>query len=288
MLTRHSANAQSFMPEDYLLAKRESKVNSINLLLFGVVLCAVVGAFFVTHRQWNAVRAKQQAINAEYATEAEKIEQLKLLDTQKQEMLEKAEITTALIEKVPRSILLAEVVNRMPERVTLAELELKSRRIREEAPKKAAAAGPKSLSASNSKSGGKGGKNAKDAPPPKPRPPKMEFTLSIQGLAATDQDVAEYHAALKESGLLDRVDLVSTEGTRIQDSPVRRFRIEAQISQTADARAVTPLVVPRLKAANQLGGRPSTEGFFKPASAGSGQGTVTAVPSGGGSSGGER
>lgn len=287
MLTRHSANAQSFMPEDYLLARRESKVNSINLLLFGVVLCAVVGAFFVTHRQWNAVRAKQQAINAEYATEAEKIEQLKLLDTQKQEMLEKAEITTALIEKVPRSILLAEVVNRMPERVTLAELELKSRRIREEAPKKSAAAGPKSLSASNAKSAGKAGKNAKDAPPPKPRPPKMEFTLSIQGLAASDQDVAEYHAALKECGLLERVDLVSTEGTRVQDTPVRRFRIEAQISQTADARSVTPLNVPRLKSPTQLGARPSAEGFFQPPSA-TGTAPVTAVPTGGQNAGGER
>ncbi|MCA3005944.1 MAG: PilN domain-containing protein [bacterium] len=287
MLTRQSANAQSFMPEDYLLARRESKANSINLLLFGVVLCAVVGAFFVTHRQWNTVRAQQQAINAQYATEAEKIEQLKLLDTQKQDMLEKAEITTGLIEKVPRSILLAEVVNRMPERITLAELELKSRRIREEAPKKPAAAGPKSLSASNTKQGGKGGKggkNTKEAAPPKPRPPKMEFTLSIQGLAASDQDVADYHASLKECGLLERVDLVSTEGTRVQDVPVRRFRIEAQLSQSADARSVIPLSVARLRTPAQLGTRPAAESFFRPA----GPGQVSTAPTGGQNAGGER
>src|SRR6185436_1057254 len=118
----------SFLPQDYVARKAEMRANLICLGLFGVVMFCVVAAFFVTNRQWLQVRRNQQAITTQYTQEAIKIEQLKQLEKQKNEMMEKAEITTALIEHVPRSILLAELITRMPDDITLLELTLVSKR----------------------------------------------------------------------------------------------------------------------------------------------------------------
>src|SRR5215813_10519693 len=105
----------SFLPEDYLLRKKERRSNMISLSLFCIVMFGVIAAFFVTSRQWNDVKTRQAKINTEYTAESKKIDQLNVLEAQKREMMEKAEITAALIERVPRSILLAEIINRMPE-----------------------------------------------------------------------------------------------------------------------------------------------------------------------------
>lgn len=240
----------SFLPEDYLRRKAETRANIINLLLFGVVMFCVSAAFFVTNQQWGSVRSVQGEINKEFTAETAKIDQLKLLETQKAEMVEKAEITSALLERVPRSILMAELINRMPEKLTLTEFELKSSRQKEiKPPSKTPAAQPKSLS-------GKAGAGKNDPPPPapKPRPPKIDFALTLTGLAASDDEVANYHAKLKECPLLDKVELLSAKEVKVEDVAMREFKIEAIIRPTADARAIEPLQVPRLKAPKRVVG----------------------------------
>jgi Tfp pilus assembly protein PilN len=228
----------SFLPEDYLNQRAETKANIINLILFGVVLFGVIGAFFVTNRQWASVRAKQTEINAQFSAEAPKIDQLKALSTQKAEMLEKAEVTTALIERVPRSILLAELINRMPERLTLSDIQVASRRLADPLPKTAQPGGaPKSLSSTP----------ASDGTPAKPKPPRYQYTITLIGLSASDEDVADYQAALKDCPLITGVDLASSMEQKVNDVPLRKFRIEATIRSDADARRIEPLQVPRLR-----------------------------------------
>ena len=46
----------SFLPEDYLRRKADSRALIINLLLFGGMLTVVVGAFVVTNREDQKVR----------------------------------------------------------------------------------------------------------------------------------------------------------------------------------------------------------------------------------------
>src|SRR5262245_51862205 len=131
---RTDAGNSSFLPQDYVARKAELRANLLCLALFGVVMFGVIAAFFVTNRQWLQVRQAQQTITTQYSQEAAKIEQLNRLENQKAEMMEKAEITTALIEKVPRSTLLSELITRMPEEITLLEFSLVSKRIKETAP----------------------------------------------------------------------------------------------------------------------------------------------------------
>lgn len=232
----------SFLPEDYLAQRQETKTNIIHLVLFGVVLFGVIGAFFVTHRQWASVRDQQFEINRQYTAENEKIEQLKALEKQKAEMLDKAEVTTALIERVPRSILLAELINRMPERVTLSEVAVQSKRLPDETPKSAKPTGaPQTLSAT--KPGGPGAPTA----PAKPRPARYEYTIVMIGYSAADQDVADFQTSLKECPLITGVDLASSLDQTVNEVQLRKFKLEAKLRPDADARRIEPLQVPRLR-----------------------------------------
>ncbi len=253
------AQGTSFLPADYLQRKTETRANIVCLVLFGVVLFGVVGAFLVTHRAWNSVRDQQRGINAEYTEQTRKIEMLKQLESQQATMLDKAEVAATLNERVPRSILLAEIVNRMPERLTLNEVQLVSKRMVEAAPVKgapqpnsiagkAAAKPPVPPASLTKKPGGVGGgKDAAADAAARPKPAKMEYTITLTGFAASDEMVADYQRELKECALLDRVDLISSVASVVESVSLRKFRIEAMIRAEADARKIEPLRAPRLK-----------------------------------------
>lgn len=239
------ASGSSFLPEDYLQKKAERRGLFISLFLFVVVAMGVVGAFFVTHRRWNDVKTSQERINSEYATEAKKIEELKAHEKQKADVMEKAEVTLAIKEKVPRSILMAELINRMPEHLTLTDMQLKGKRMSDK--KKEAAKADKSKVASRGKSGGKNAKKAEPEPEaPKLAAAKFEFSISIVGLAGTDAEVADYVTALNGCPLLGKVDMVSSTEVEVDEVTLRKFTIEAMIRKDADARQMQPLQVPRL------------------------------------------
>lgn len=241
--------AKTFLPDEYVRRKREMRVNLISMALFAAVMAGVSGAFIVTNRAWKDVRERQQQINDDYQAEALKIDQLKKLEDQRKDMLDRAEIAAALLEKVPRSILLAEIVNRMPERMTLTELNMQSKRVAEAPPPAANNANqPKSLSvkpAAGSAQAKAGSKT--EANQPKPRPPKLEFSLVITGVASADADIADFQAAMRDCPLLRGVEWRESKATTIAESNLRQFTLEAQIRPGADTRNLTPLTAKRIK-----------------------------------------
>lgn len=243
-----AATDQSFLPEDYLERRLERRTNLIALSLFTVVMVGVVGAFLVTNRQWNDVRRYQEAINVRYSQAAKDIEQLKLLEAQKNALLEKAEITTALIERVPRSILLAEIINRMPTDVTLLELELKSKRVSRPI---ASAQAKRPAQTSGRRSGGVAARTAPnaagagEASKPEVSAPAFETRLMIVGVTGTHESVARFGAALQQCELLSSVEMVFSEKTMIKNQEFFRFRFEANLRPTADARRIEPMTASR-------------------------------------------
>jgi len=247
---RKPGAANSFLPEDYLQKKAERRAIAISLFLFLVVGIGIVGAFFVTYRQWWLVKTTVEEVNRDFASESKKIDQLKVLEAQRDELKEKADVTLALVERVPRSILMAELINRMPKPLTLTEFSLKSKRI-VEAPKvkkePSAIAGPQTLAAIKASQTSTAGA-VKPADAPKPLPPRFDFRLELVGLSATDDDVADYYQQLVACPLLDRVDMIFSSDIVVDEVSMRKFRIEASIKQSADARTIEPLHVPRLSA----------------------------------------
>ncbi|MBK7403389.1 MAG: PilN domain-containing protein [Phycisphaerales bacterium] len=226
-------SSSSFLPTDYVQRKQEVRFVAITVSLFLIVMLAVVGAFLVTNRRWTSVRQQQQVIATQFEAESSKLDQLKDLEKQREEMLSKAQITTSLLEPAPRSVLLAELVTSLPKETTLLEVKLESKRVKAPPPKAAADSASKAKSKSKAK-----GKS--DAEPPKPvaPPPKFEFTLTITGVAPINNQVADYLKKLHDSPLLKDVELLYIEEAKIDDLELRRFQIQAHLPDNADARKV--------------------------------------------------
>lgn len=214
-------SANSFLPEDYIQKKNDTRANLLTLTLFAIVMGAVVGAFFVTNQRWERLRARQEMVNEAYVQEAKRIEQLKTLEAQRASMMEKAQITAALLEKVPRWALLAELTYRMPDEMWLDGLTLKSKRI-DPVVVPTTAPAPKVKSLTDKAKG-------KAPEPEKPRiqPPQFEYTLTITGAAEKNTDIANYLTQLKNSPALDRVELQFIRDARQADKDVRRFEVTA-------------------------------------------------------------
>ena len=249
----------TFLPEDYVSKLAERRSNTLAVSLFVIVTLGVVGAFFVTNRQWKDVKIYQQAINVRYTKAATDIEQLKVLEEQKNGLLQKAELTTALIERVPRSILLAELINRMPKRVVMLQLELKSERLDKPIkPSRSEAKKAKSLTGAKKGAKGKGGaKDAAQEPKPPVDPiaaaaPKLATTIVIVGVAPSHKDIARFVASLQECALLTGVELKYSETTVIQDREMKKFRLEVRIADSADARRIELLETPRIRTMDDL------------------------------------
>ncbi len=233
-----------FLPEDYVQRKAEGRANIIGLTLFCAVMGTVVAAFFVTNRNWKSVHDEREAIAIQYTAAEPEIELLIKLEEQKEQMLQKAEIVTALIEPVPRSILMAELVTRMPEDMTLLTVELKGRRVAEAAPVKGQNAQQTRTSVRGRQAGSLGGTKTGASAEAEDKtsilPPRYEYTLTLTGVTATNKQVADYHDALRMSPLLRRVEMHSTEGQKINDLELRKFHISAEIDPRADARGIEP------------------------------------------------
>lgn len=237
---------RSFLPEDYLSKRAERRTNLVSLTLFTVVMVGVVGAFLVTNREWKDVQSYQEAINVRYSTAAKQIEQLKQLEAQKAELLKKAELTTALIERVPRTILMAEVINRMPEEMTLLEFELRSKRV---ASMPAAMNQPvrSAAQATRTNPNMTGGMSA-----PAATAPQYHTRVMIEGVTTTHNNVARFGAGLQDNPLLSNIELVYSELTAIKGEDLNKFRIEADVTRNADARRLETVSRPTIRAFDGL------------------------------------
>lgn len=248
----------SFLPEDYLTRKNEVRVNTLSVMLFVTLSVALVMAFLVTGRQWNDVKQHQQAINIQYTQAAADIEQLKLLEDQRADQMVKADVTMALLERVQRSVLFAELINRMPSRMSLLSLELKSTRLDKtikvrkspaKASKSTSSSAPgKSLAKKSRTAKSSAKSDGKDAekPAPEVKAPSFDTRVVLIGVAPTHQDVAQYVSGLGNCPLLVSVELMYSEKTTINDADFNKFRIEATLRQDVNTSEITPLTKPRL------------------------------------------
>lgn len=225
----------SFLPEDYVERRIERRTNLICLTLFAVVLGGVIAAYFVTNRHREEVRAERRAVNVAYTEAAKRLEQLDQLQKRKQQMLRKAQITSMLIEPVPRTFLLADLINRMPKTLSLIDLKLTSKVVTPMVHVDRHRSALINKTAEDEKK-----KDADEDPVPKYR-----VSLSIIGVAPTDVQVAQYMASLSHSPLMSDINLVFSEETQIENTPMRRFRIEAVLNPNADVRSLKPGAIPQ-------------------------------------------
>jgi hypothetical protein len=235
---------QTFLPEDYIAQKAERRTNIICIALFLVVMAGVFGAFVVTNRQWTRVKERQNEINHRYQNAAMQIEDLNELERQRDDMLEKAELAASLVERVPRSILPAELINRRPPRLGLLKFEMTSEKVRTQV-KPVQAGGTGNLKGKKGKP--QRGRTKAEAQElvTKVEVPKHTVMIVMTGVAPTDLEVSRYLSELNAYDLLRDVTLDYSEEQEIEGRIVREFSIKMNLDMAADIRDVEPLVMPR-------------------------------------------
>lgn len=227
----------SFLPEDYLDQKAERRTNMVSLTLFGIVMVSVFAAFLVTNRQWSQVKSAQASINDQYQDAASQIERLNELEKQKDQMLNKAKLAAALVERVPRSILLAELINRMPPHLGLLELELKSEQIKtSRRPAQTSRTGRLKPTRARSRA------EAMQTEDEQIEPPHYRVSLTLVGIAPTDVEVSRYMAELNAHPLLEDVGLQYSEERKFEGERMRQFEIKMRLNSKVDVRDVAPLI----------------------------------------------
>ena len=108
--------------------------------------------------------------------------QLDQLQKQKAQMMRKAKLTGALLERLPRSLVLSQLINNMPATLSLFELEVETSVI-----KKAAA--PRTSLAQAKADLKKKATTEPDMPEVKP----TQVAVNLIGVARTDVEVAQFH-----------------------------------------------------------------------------------------------
>lgn len=235
-LSSNPSQSGSFLPAEYVKGKSQLRANIIALFLFVLVLAGVGGAFVVNHQRWRRVHVEQELVAAAFAEEAAKIDQLKSLEAQRIDLIERAEVVTALKDRVPRSVLLGEIVRSIPDGLTLTVLNLEGERVRVVLPK----LDPKDAAKTRTLKGknvGKG-KDAKDTKPAKVLPPKFKFSLAAEGIAADNDGIADFLASIKASPLFGDVELQYINETTIDKQKYRKFKVTMILLAKAEASLV--------------------------------------------------
>jgi Tfp pilus assembly protein PilN len=210
----NESNPLSFLPEDYLERKAQRRTNVICAILAGIVMAAIGSAFSLTEKVNRQAEQNHARVEAQYAEAAKQIQQFQQMETEEKKMASQAELAASLLEKVPRSIILAQVTNSVPTGVFLTDFMLDSRRRLSKPlpsdPVKAAAAPPEPIA--------------------------YDVTLTIGGVAANDVQVADFLHRLGESPLFEDVNLViSDEFTKDdQTTKLRKFQVEMTLNNDAD------------------------------------------------------
>lgn len=235
----------NLLPDDYLRRRSQRRSNIVCMVLFAVVVSGVIGANAVTSRSERHTLEIRDRVNDEYTKATMLIQHMQSLETQKAVMLEKARLTASLVERMPRSTVLAIVATACPKGVSLAEINLLCK------PPKAASAAPSPhgrrrgarLTTSTRKPGNSG---------------SVEVSMTIAGLAETDTQVAKFIANLAASRpLITDVNLVFSQEKLIDKKVlVREFEVRLQLAPEADAMEMVKGILKRAPGESDM---PETE-----------------------------
>ena len=217
----------NLLPDDYLERRAQRRANLLCLGLFSVVMTGVLTATFVSRQSGRHTEQVRNRVSASYADAAEKIAQLQELESRKRAMCERAEVTASLVERVPRSTLLAIVTNALPSGASLTKIKLNTRVVR---PKTAETDAKKSKGAKFDK------KKTEEV-----KPPTLIVEMEVSGLAENGTQVGRFMSNLGRNCLLTGVDLVYIEEKKKEQGTVREFAVKMQLKPGADAiEAVSP------------------------------------------------
>jgi Tfp pilus assembly protein PilN len=223
-----------FLPSDYLARRCARRTNLMCAAIgAGAVLLmgAAVGILVI---QAIGVAHMRNVVDRKYAEASRQIQQMKDLENRKAGLLRKVELSASLLERVPRSYILARMTNELPAHTSLTTLTMSVVEVEQEAPPEAAAETKPDQAdgktpAANARAKGK--TPAKKGPA-KIKVKRTQFVLG--GLATTDVEVADYISRLSADPIFEGVDLkFSEEFPYDENTRLRRFEIVLRLNPKA-------------------------------------------------------
>ena len=235
------ADNMSFLPEDYLAKRLARRTNIICLSLFGIVALGLWATFFVDRAQRQEVADRLDLVNKEFEEAAKRLQQLEDLQAKKLEWSRKAQVAAVLIERVPRTLILSELVNYMPGTLSLQDFHLKTEMLKASS---APASRVQLEKAKNTKkaAAAAAAKAGQEVPV---EAPKAKVALEMTGYAPTDVEIAEYITALSGHAMFRDVSLKFSEQSKIADREMRKFGLAMTLNTDLDLRQIDPLKVAR-------------------------------------------
>ncbi len=215
-------NQVSFLPDDYFARRNRQRSYILCGSLFAITLLAIGAAFVITERLNHDVQLQRDAVDARYADAAKRIMLMQQLEDNRQKMAQQAELSASLLEKVPRSQILATVKLALPEGASLLEVDLQSKL-------RPMAAVVVKLPASPAGTFESDAEKAARAGPPVPKPKVFDVSLKLVGTATTDGTVATLMSQLSRSPLFRDINLSYTEQLKSDDVSLRKFEINLAV-----------------------------------------------------------
>lgn len=222
-----------FLPNDYLVRRYARRANLLCAAVGGgaiLLMGAVVGILVI---QAIGVAHMRTVVDRKYAEASRQIQQMKDLESRKAGLLRKVELSASLLERVPRSYILARLTNNLPAHASLTTLTMSVVEQEQEAPP---VAGDAKTDQADDKTPAKNtrakGKTASKKGPAKIKVKRVQFVLG--GLATTDVEVADYIGRLSVDPIFEDVDLKFSEEFPYDESTrLRRFEIVLRLNPKA-------------------------------------------------------
>jgi len=225
----------NFLPDDYLERCRRRRANIVCLAIAATAVVALGGLSGFAFFNVLSVASVRGAVEQQYQEASQQIDQLRQLEEHRSTLLRKVELSTGLLERVPRSQLLARLTNYLPPHTNLVAVAMRLEDVEIKAPQP-----PGGVAAGGA--GGPAAKNAAKAPlPADARKDKSgaykvkQCVFRVDGMAPTDVEVAEYIQRLAADPLFRHVDLQFSEEFPYKEGVlVRRFQLVVRLSLEAE------------------------------------------------------
>ena len=210
----------NFVPDEYVQSKDSTRTNLIYLLLLSVVMMGLGGSFIIIRVRQNNCKKQELAVEVKMSVAKEAMKQFQELQAKRKIMLKTALTTSELIEPLNKSVLLAALTNKLPAGTSFLRLNI----VQKEPKNKPA---PKTSTTATSQYQVSKQKNNE----PVSKEKLLETHIDIEGLAASDLQVAEYIRELLKSELLVKVALVESREDKIKDLTFRKFKLTAMLNK---------------------------------------------------------